>query len=366
MAVLEPLGAGQGLAFGAVAISAAMIGGALVAAGVTLLQVAAQGGSPAEFDGAHHAPLPARERSCVLLPVRRTIAAKDIRHFELRTLHGAEGSEILRCERASIQRPPAAGANQRGWWWSTPCWWRCAGSGPSSPGCDARAAVGCVRTSVPCSSRWTEKAWRMRMWGDGFGDAGGSMRFSARQLHSVPGDVAARDIAWEEPRLGLFHAPPLPQDFQQLGREHDVAIFLPLALLDADDHALAIDVGGFQPDGLGDSQPGGVTGRQDGPVLGAGHATEKVPDLFRAENDGQFLGFLGCGNDVFQAPILVQGDLVEETQGGHRDEDGTGSQLLFIGQVHLVGTNLFRPQLVGWFAGSIEQTAIPAERRWIG
>jgi len=59
LTVLEPLGAGEGLALGAMAIAAAMIGGALVAAGVTLLQVAAQGGSTAEFDGAHHAPLPA-------------------------------------------------------------------------------------------------------------------------------------------------------------------------------------------------------------------------------------------------------------------------------------------------------------------
>jgi len=59
LAVLEPLGAGEGLARGALAIAAAMISGALVAAGVTLLQVAAQSGSTAEFDGAHHAPLPA-------------------------------------------------------------------------------------------------------------------------------------------------------------------------------------------------------------------------------------------------------------------------------------------------------------------
>ena len=76
-----------------------MVRGPLVAAAVTLLQVAAQGGSAAEFDGAHHAPLPARERICVLLPVRQTIAAKDIRHFELRTLHRPRGSEILRCRR---------------------------------------------------------------------------------------------------------------------------------------------------------------------------------------------------------------------------------------------------------------------------
>jgi hypothetical protein len=97
LAVFEPLGAGEGLTFGTVAISTGVEGGALVTAGVTLLQVAAQGGGAAEFDGTHHAPLSAREGSSVLLPVRRTVAAEDIRHFELRTLHGPAGSEILRC-----------------------------------------------------------------------------------------------------------------------------------------------------------------------------------------------------------------------------------------------------------------------------
>src|SRR5215470_3868156 len=94
--------------------------------------------------------------------------------------------------------------------------------------------------------------------GDRFGDAGGSMRFPARQLDSIPGDVVARDITREEPRLGLFETPPAPEDFQQSGGEHGVAIFLPLAEFDADDHALAVDMSGFQPDGLGDAQPSGV------------------------------------------------------------------------------------------------------------
>ena len=97
LAVLQPLGASQGLALGTMPISAAMVSGALVATAVTLLQMAAQSGGAAEFDGAHHAPLSARERSSVFLPVSRTVAAKDLRHFELGTLHQPVGSEILRC-----------------------------------------------------------------------------------------------------------------------------------------------------------------------------------------------------------------------------------------------------------------------------
>jgi len=95
LAVFEPLRAGEGLAFWAMTVAAAVVGGALVAAGVTLLQVAAQGGSTAEFDSAHHAPLPARERSRMFLPISCTVTAEDIRHFDLRTLHEPAGSEIL-------------------------------------------------------------------------------------------------------------------------------------------------------------------------------------------------------------------------------------------------------------------------------
>jgi hypothetical protein len=47
---------------------------------------------------------------------------------------------------------------------------------------------------------------------DRFGNAGGSMRFPARQFDSVRGNVAADDI--EEPPFGLLQAPPVAQDFQ--------------------------------------------------------------------------------------------------------------------------------------------------------
>jgi hypothetical protein len=40
----------------------------------------------------------------------------------------------------------------------------------------------------------------------------------------------------------------------------------------------------------------------------------------------------------------VEGDLVKETQGGDRDEDGTGSQFLFVGQVDFVRANFLRTQ----------------------
>jgi hypothetical protein len=57
---------------------------------------------------------------------------------------------------------------------------------------------------------------------------------------------------------------------------------------------------------------GGVADGQQGAMLEARYATEKVPDLSRTENEGQFLRFLGGGDDVFDAPILVKRDFVRD------------------------------------------------------
>ena len=61
-------------------------------------------------------------------------------------------------------------------------------------------------------------------------------------------------------RMGIL--PIVPEHRQQFGRQHDIAIFVALALVDPNDHALATDRSGLEADGFGDSQTGGVT---DGP-----------------------------------------------------------------------------------------------------
>ena len=62
-----------------------------------------------------------------------------------------------------------------------------------------------------------------------------------------PSGLAAR----EQPALLLRHAcivtsrshlPPLPQEIERLWRQHDVAVFAPLGLHDADDVLRAVDI----------------------------------------------------------------------------------------------------------------------------
>ena len=63
-----------------------------------------------------------------------------------------------------------------------------------------------------------------------------------------------RILARKQPGLGPRRPPPVAQQFEQLRGEHHVAIPLPLALLDPQGHALAVDVGHLQRHDLGHAQ----------------------------------------------------------------------------------------------------------------
>src|SRR6202011_483409 len=49
-------------------------------------------------------------------------------------------------------------------------------------------------------------------------------------LHRAPSEVVTGDIAREKPLFGPVQTPPVAQDFQQLCREHDIAILLALCV----------------------------------------------------------------------------------------------------------------------------------------
>ena len=67
-------------------------------------------------------------------------------------------------------------------------------------------------------------------------------------------------LSGEQPAVAVHHAlltsdlPPLTQKREQVRREHGVAIAPALATLDAQQHALTVDVGDLQHRHLGDTQ----------------------------------------------------------------------------------------------------------------
>ena len=140
------------------------------------------------------------------------------------------------------------------------------------------------------------------MRGNGLTDAGESSSLLAGEFDRVFADVPAGYIAWEEPLLRPFNTPPTPQGFQQFRRQHHVTILLAFTLIDADDHALAIDVGCFQTHCLRDAQAGSVASGQDRAVLRATDTSEKLQGLFGAQYNRQSLRLLRRRDDFLECP----------------------------------------------------------------
>src|SRR5664280_1294261 len=73
-------------------------------------------------------------------------------------------------------------------------------------------------------------------------------------VHGLPHDLRSNGYictpvvhhAWEQVRLGLHPAPVLTQSLQQLRAQQNIAVPAALALVDMNDHALAVDIGGLE------------------------------------------------------------------------------------------------------------------------
>src|ERR1700756_926185 len=66
----------------------------------------------------------------------------------------------------------------------------------------------------------------------------------AREFEPLPA-VARKQpgLTGRHPSLLARDAPPFAQQLKKVGRENDIAILLPLALFDPDDHPITIDIG---------------------------------------------------------------------------------------------------------------------------
>src|SRR5271165_280940 len=95
-------------------------------------------------------------------------------------------------------------------------------------------------------------------------------------------------------------------DVAVTGREHHVAILPPLALLHTDDHAPALDRGGFEVNCFGNPKAGRIADGQDHPMLLASHRVQELGHFLLAQHVGQFLwpptGHNGQVRNLFPLP----------------------------------------------------------------
>jgi hypothetical protein len=91
----------------------------------------------------------------------------------------------------------------------------------------------------------------------------------------------------------------------------------PLALLDAEQHARAVDIGDLQRHDFGSPKPGAIGDAQRRLVLGAGRRIEKAGHFILGQNRGQLSGLLDAEQRLAKlAP--VERDAEEEPQRSHR------------------------------------------------
>ena len=123
------------------------------------------------------------------------------------------------------------------------------------------------------------------------------------------------ECAGEEDLARPNSSPVGAENEQEPRREHDVAILSALAIADADDHSLAVDVGDLQLGDLGDAQAGGIGGHQYGAVLDVSDGRKEASHLVGTEDDGKSTGLFDRW-DAVRDVVAAQGDAVEESQGG--------------------------------------------------
>ena len=88
----------------------------------------------------------------------------------------------------------------------------------------------------------------------------------------------------KEPCFGLLPAPVLAECFQESGTERHITVFASFALVNVDDHALAVDVLDSQANQFAPSHAGRIQRHENGARLQIAGGVDQTSDLLRAQH----------------------------------------------------------------------------------
>jgi hypothetical protein len=159
--------------------------------------------------------------------------------------------------------------------------------------------------------------------------------------------------------------PVLPEEPQRRRGEGDVAILGPLAAMDVDHHAGAVDVGDFQVKALLQPEPAGVDRREKGGVVDRADTAQCPADLLDTQ-DGRELPFPLRPQELEERPVPLQHLLEEEPDPRVADPQGRGRPAAHIPPVQEVGLQFFRRDLVGRLVLELDEHAHGARIRLLG
>src|SRR5271167_1830562 len=171
-----------------------------------------------------------------------------------------------------------------------------AGHGTHRPGGDLGVEGGVVQLRVPeqdlddadintVLEEMGCETVAQRVRSDPLGDLRGLCRLDDDAMELPGADRLHGVLSWEEPTVAMHNAllvpdlPPLAQQGEQVCRQHGIAIPATLATLDADQHALAVDIGDLERRDLGHAQAGAIGDREGRLMLEAGGRVEQSRNL---------------------------------------------------------------------------------------
>src|SRR6476620_9346199 len=139
--------------------------------------------------------------------------------------------------------------------------------------------------------------------------------------------------------------PPLPQQTERLGRQHDIAVLAALGLLDANDLLRAVDMLDLEPDHLAGAQPAALAETEQCASLEAAGDGQQAPRLVLAHHQRDLLRLadvIDLGGKI-QSP---QRHAEQEPQPGH-DAVAIADAHANLGQVQLEAADVLECGRVG-------------------
>ena len=152
----------------------------------------------------------------------------------------------------------------------------------------------------------------------------------------------------------------LPQRGEKRGAQEEIAIAPAFALLDAQDHALAVDVADLHVAHFAPPEARAVEREQQRPVIKVLRTRDHALHFLLTEDDGQPLGALRIRELLLHVPPLQHAE-VEEAQRRDLVHDRANSQFALVKQIDLVAAEIVGVDLVEGAAGVAVEAVDDAE-----
>src|ERR1700682_1754842 len=124
---------------------------------------------------------------------------------------------------------------------------------------------------------------------------------------------------------GRARLPPLPQQSERLGRQHDIAVLAALGLLDANDLLRAVDMLDLEPDHLAGAQPAAIAETEQCESLEAAGDGQQAPRLVLAHHQRDLLRL---------ADVIDLGGKIQSPQRHAEQEPQPGHDAVAIADAH--------------------------------